>query len=130
MTFSAFFGRPHKPAQLDLARPVPDPQLDLAQPSSTSDELKSRARSTYVHLGPARSSENAFSHRTWFLPTQLAWINDAGPLRLWEKASSTRSLTAPCGIRIPHSALCTPHSGRPYSIPHSALCTPHPGRPY
>ena len=85
MTFSAFFGRPRKPAQLDLARPVHDPQLDLAQPSSTSDELKSRARSTYVHLGPARSSENAFSHRTWFLPTQLAWINDTHPLRLWEK---------------------------------------------
>ena len=32
------------------------------------------------------SSENAFSERTWFLPTQLEWIHDTYPLRIWEKS--------------------------------------------
>src|SRR5437762_3553990 len=31
------------------------------------------------------TSETEFAHGSWFLPTQLAWINDTDPLRLWEK---------------------------------------------
>ena len=32
------------------------------------------------------SSENVFSERSWFLPTQLEWIHDPYPLRIWEKS--------------------------------------------
>jgi hypothetical protein len=85
MTFSAFFGRPKKPAQLQIAPVAINPQLQIATDSSGNDPLKSGPIDTYLDLSAAICSENAFSHRSWFLPTQLAWINDTHPLRIWEK---------------------------------------------
>jgi len=62
-----------------------NPQLQIATDSYRSDQLKSGPIDTYLDLSAAICSENAFPHRVSFLPTQSAWINDAHPLRFWEK---------------------------------------------
>jgi hypothetical protein len=93
-TFTALFGIGQNPAQLPVAATPQPTSLPVRAGSSHNDLPEPAATGSYRQLPAATGSEIVFSERSWFLPTQLAWINDTDPLRLWEKGRQTGATRA------------------------------------
>ncbi len=86
MNFSSFFRQPNPqhepeiPCDSLLHRPV------SACDSSGKPAVAPQPTSSHHHLPHAIPTKIEFLVRAWCLPTQLAWINDPWPLRIWEKS--------------------------------------------
>src|SRR5438552_3694579 len=84
--FSALFGMGESPDQLPVAATPQPASLPLAAGSRENHRPEPAATGSYRQLPAATGSENVFSERSWYLPTQLEWIHDTYPLRIWEKS--------------------------------------------
>jgi phage FluMu gp28-like protein len=85
MNFSALFRKPNQAAQLAVT-PPPDPsQPTVTHGCSTSQHPKTGLTGTNRNQPGVSGSKN-FSPDRWCLTTQLAWIEDPWPLRIWEKS--------------------------------------------
>ena len=86
MNFSSFFAFVQTPKQLPATPNSVPAQVPITPPSSQPASPKTGpSGSIWECLGPS-GSEITFPARTWFLPEQIAWLNDPSPLRIWEKS--------------------------------------------
>ena len=68
------------------------------QPQTTENNCNENCTSQAVnlsnlHLIAPNFSNSNFSPVTWFLPTQLSWLNDPHALRIWEKSRQVGATT-------------------------------------
>jgi phage FluMu gp28-like protein len=86
MPFSSLFRRPQPQSNLPatgISLPHPPAPGGISLPNTPPP---AQPNPTQSHLIPPNPTENVFPFETWCLPTQLAWLNDPHPLRIWEKS--------------------------------------------
>jgi Mu-like prophage FluMu protein gp28 len=86
MRFSSLFGTSKKPQQVAIGC-----DSLSQQPSPTCDSLgyhhsAPQPISGYLSSPQPISAKIEFPARAWFLPTQIKWLDDNSPLRIWEKS--------------------------------------------
>jgi phage FluMu gp28-like protein len=86
MKFSSLFSFTKPAPQLPIAPDQTPTQLRIAPDSSGHQNQKTGPIRTYPDLSAPIRQKNIFPYTTWCLPTQLAWLNDPWPLRIWEKS--------------------------------------------
>ena len=72
--------------QLPIGAAPPVPVVPIGADRCRNDLRVQAPNGTQRHPTAPIGTENIFSERTWFLPTQLEWIHDPHPLRIWEKS--------------------------------------------
>ncbi|HEV2207512.1 MAG TPA: hypothetical protein VG167_01980 [Verrucomicrobiae bacterium] len=86
MLFSCLFSRrqpqPKHPTT-GISLPLPPAPTGTSLPNPTHADQPNPTQSNLI---PPNPTETLFPFETWCLPTQLAWINDPHPLRIWEKS--------------------------------------------
>ena len=90
MRFASLFRSEPKPKPTQDSSSSPQAHTQdssIPTPPGTQDN-SSQPRPILSDLDQSRliSSKNDFPDRTWFLPYQIAWLKDPGPLRIWEKS--------------------------------------------
>src|SRR3954447_20702237 len=87
MRFSSLFDLNRKPQPLPIAADPATLQLPIAADSLGQPTPAAAPTGTNLGLSAAIGSEIDFSGQsTWFLPTQIQWVQDPSPLRIWEKS--------------------------------------------
>src|SRR5215470_7446203 len=86
MRFSSLFGISKRPQQVAIGCDSLSPQ-----PAATGDSLSyphptPQPVSGQLSLSQPISAKIEFPSRAWFLPTQIAWLEDSSSLRIWEKS--------------------------------------------
>ena len=89
MRFSSLFQksdpRPNS-SLVQFAQGDAAPQVQFTPVCSSKLALETRVTSTKLDQTRVNQSTFAIPVRTWCLPTQAAWLNDTGRLRIWEKS--------------------------------------------
>jgi phage FluMu gp28-like protein len=85
MPFSSLFSL-NKSRKLPVAHGASAAELPTAPDSSPQATPKTAANGSNRQLPAPIGPEFDFPSRAWFLPTQIAWLEDSSPLRIWEKS--------------------------------------------
>ncbi|HWH69671.1 MAG TPA: terminase family protein, partial [Candidatus Sulfotelmatobacter sp.] len=75
-----------QPAPDSTGAPITSDRLPQLPRIASDPQPQSEAIRTYPNPTEPIRGENNFSPAAWFLPTQLAWLNDPHHLRIWEKS--------------------------------------------
>jgi phage FluMu gp28-like protein len=85
MRFSSLFNL-NKSRQLPAAPVAHAAEVPVAPDSSLQLASKSAPIGSIRESSGAIGSEIEFPTRAWFVPTQIKWLEDNSPLRIWEKS--------------------------------------------